>query len=153
MKWEIAAAWVQAIGTIFALGIAIWLPRQEERSRRKQALLTAQRIIAKIINRLEQLEKLAKNPRKGSAMEPELTLAELAAFVERVPLGPLGTAEIQALLSMAAICRRTRDSWVKNVQPALDRGSQVPDVQLRLLHEAVGQAKRLQAGLAENPLG
>jgi hypothetical protein len=121
LGWRLVAAWVQAIGTIVALGIAICLPRWERRGQWKQTRLVAHSLAKRVVLRLEQLENLAHNPigSPRKALQPELRLGEVAGILEGLPFERMTTRHISAVLGLAAICRRISDLWLQEVEPKL----------------------------------
>ena len=98
------------------IGIAIGLPRQEQRSQRRRAPSVIQSLAVKTVNRLQQLKDLAESEDPETfekTLDHELQLAALADFLSGLPLERLDSKHIFQVVELAAICRRTRDQCAK----------------------------------------
>lgn len=151
-----AAAWVQAVGTIVALIVAILIPYIGSRIEQKRSLVAARELGSQLISRLRFLAALAAQSELNAtdSNETDLDLTGLSAMFKQFPVDRLGAPSIVSFLRLAGICSHARRVWVgddtvllgrTNAQAAKPKKS---SNQIRKLNDALAEAEAAQLALS-----
>ena len=172
---QTAAAWVQAVGSLVAIGIAVWVSRQQHNSAMRavkrqgelqahQAGLVVLELLKAVVDRvattnlkLETLAKLKQRARLGERAFEVRETATLIRALEAVQLQLLPPQLVIIVMSSTSTLRQHTD----NVQEAFVRAAHETEVffqQFKELQEAalgdarkdLAQAKALAPKLEEN---
>jgi hypothetical protein len=101
------AAWVQAIGSIAALGVAIWVSKSGERAQRAEALLAAQAFVSGLVNCFRELKQAAAENSIPMTRGSRAQLEELVLIGRDVPLSRLPLKAVSAVLVLRTGAART----------------------------------------------
>ena len=134
------AAWVQAVGSIGAIGVAIWLSHSSEREARRQAVQSGRIFAGKLLNCLGQLQKACANQNYGEISAEAVTLEELVEFGRRLRLDVLTAQEAWALFDIRALAVGAANlvDQTKNTTSLNHAGGEFHNIRMKVL-EAVGK--------------
>ena len=150
------AAWVQAIGTIVALFVAILIPYIGSRIERQRSLTAARELGGQLVSRLRFLLAMAAQTKEQALghTETDLDLTGLGTMFKQSPVDWLGAPAIVAFLRLAGICSHARRVWVGDDAALLGRTNaeaakpKKSAAQVQKLKDALTQAEAAQLALS-----
>ncbi len=143
IDWSACAAWVQAIGAIIALGIAIELPRRDQRQQREQLREVFRKLAGEAIDRIDILITRSRQERAVYDIFT-LRLGEITGLLARLPLDKLDAADLGVVLEFTALCRRLTDFWNEEMKERVEMG--IPG-DTSVLENGQAELQRLRASL------
>lgn len=116
LRTEGTAAWVQAIGSIGAISVAIWVSHNAERETRKQAIQNGHIFAGKLLNCLAGLQGACATQNVVQIMALITTLNELVVFGRSLKLDSLNANDAWALFDIRANAAEA-DDFAKRLGP------------------------------------
>lgn len=133
-RWDgaIAAAWVQAIGSVAAIVAAIIIPRMQAGLGQRQAAAALREITGLIAQRLEDLigyaqQGLSDAPKHSSALD----LGSLESILLRFPMESLPSAALPLFTGLIGACQEGGGLW-KGDRPHLEKESSLKALKNRV---------------------
>jgi len=150
------SAWVQALGSLFALGIAIWLPIHQSNREKAKAIRNEVKFSYKQVNFIWSavgmlidesqglIENIEKDPYPISKFNADQTKAfgSILLSLDEFPIHELGTAPLVTMaLGMRKDCHKVADLIIKALAEAEASKTAGINVDLRFIEIKLNQLK------------